>query len=102
VFLRNPDRDLGIFLDVDHLEREGSAVNLMGHLRNDKAEQVLAGTFHPGSDRRQDGISLYFPGWVQPPASPEQTMLPASSMSAARPPVTTTTRAPRPRMTAGP
>jgi CubicO group peptidase (beta-lactamase class C family) len=60
-FLRNPDRNLGVFLDADRLEREGDAVKLVGQLRNDKAEQVLAaGTYHPGSDRSQDRLSLYF------------------------------------------
>jgi CubicO group peptidase (beta-lactamase class C family) len=60
-FLRNPDRNLGVFLDVDHVEREGDAIKLIGHFRNDKTERVLAaGTFHPGIDRSQDALSLYF------------------------------------------
>jgi CubicO group peptidase (beta-lactamase class C family) len=60
-FLRNPDRNLGVFLDVDRLERESDAINLIGHFRNDKTERVLAtGTFRPGGDRRQDVLSLYF------------------------------------------
>jgi CubicO group peptidase (beta-lactamase class C family) len=60
-FLRNPDRNLGVFLDVNRLEREGDAVKLMGHFRNNQAEQVLAtGTYHPGSDGSQDRLSLYF------------------------------------------
>ncbi|HXM64638.1 MAG TPA: serine hydrolase [Terriglobales bacterium] len=60
-FLRNPDRNFGVFLDVDLVVREGDVVKLVGHLRNDKAEQVLAGgTYRPGTDRSQDVLSLYF------------------------------------------
>jgi CubicO group peptidase (beta-lactamase class C family) len=61
-FLRNPDRNVGVFLDADRLERQGDAVKLVGHFRNDSTERVLAeGTYHPGKDRSQDILSLYFP-----------------------------------------
>jgi hypothetical protein len=75
----------------------------MGHLRSDKAEQVLAGTFHPGSDRRQDGISVYFPrlgatfDFSRADDAASFFLCPRQG-----PPVTTTTRAPRPRMTDDP
>lgn len=60
-FLRNPDRNLGIFLEVNHLEREGDVVRLVGHLRNSEEQRVLAeGTFRAGSDRSQDRMSIYF------------------------------------------
>jgi len=61
-FLRNPDRNLGVFLVAERLERSGNAVKLIGHFRNDSSEQVLAeGTYRLGKDRRQDRLSLYFP-----------------------------------------
>ena len=60
-FLRNPDRNLGVFLDVDHVEREGDTVKLVGHFRNSQEQRVLAeGTYRAGSDRGRDCISLYF------------------------------------------
>jgi CubicO group peptidase (beta-lactamase class C family) len=61
-FLRNPDRNLGVFLIAERLERDGNAVKLIGHFRNDSVERVLAeGTYRAGEDRSQDRLSLYFP-----------------------------------------
>jgi len=61
-FLRNPDRNVGVFLVAERLEQQGDSVKLVGHFRNDTVEQVLAsGTFRPGSDGSEDSLSLYFP-----------------------------------------
>jgi CubicO group peptidase (beta-lactamase class C family) len=61
-FLRNPDRNLGVFLNAERLERDGNAVKLIGYFRNDSVEQVLAeGTYRAGKDRSEDRLSLYFP-----------------------------------------
>jgi hypothetical protein len=61
-FLRNPDRNLGVFLDADRLERHGDAVKLIGHFPNDKTESVLAeGAHRAGRTRSEDMLSLYFP-----------------------------------------
>ncbi|HKD01903.1 MAG TPA: serine hydrolase [Terriglobales bacterium] len=60
-FLENPDRNLGFFLNADRLEREGDAIKLIGHRRNNNTEQALAqGVYHPDDDPRQDQFSLYF------------------------------------------
>lgn len=62
VFLENPNRNLGVFLVADRLERENDSVKLIGHSRSGKTEQVLAqGIFHTGDDSTQDRMSLYFP-----------------------------------------
>lgn len=61
-FLRNPDRNLGVFLQAERLEKTGDAVRLVGRLRNNSNEQILAtGMFHAGGDRNQDRLALYFP-----------------------------------------
>jgi hypothetical protein len=105
-FLRNPDRNLSVFLDVDRMEREGDAVKLIGHSRNEKAERVLvAGTYRSGSDVIAVRIAspLISPSWVQPSTSHAQTTTsPASFVPAVRTPVSTPTCTRRQRMTAGP
>ncbi len=59
-FLRNPDRNLGVFLNVDHLERAGDTVRLVGSWRNNKPLKVLAeGTYHAGETRADDRLSVY-------------------------------------------
>jgi len=40
-FLRNPERNIGVFFDVDHLARDGKAIRLMGHGMGEKTERVL-------------------------------------------------------------
>ena len=50
-FLRNPDRNFGIILNVDRLEREGDDVRLIGHFFRDTEEAVLSsGSYSPGID----------------------------------------------------
>jgi CubicO group peptidase (beta-lactamase class C family) len=40
-FMRNPDRNIGVFYDIDRLTRDGNAVRLIGHRLGDKTERVL-------------------------------------------------------------
>jgi hypothetical protein len=40
-FLRNPDRNLGVFLVAERLEGDGNVVKLIGHFRSDSVEQVV-------------------------------------------------------------
>jgi CubicO group peptidase (beta-lactamase class C family) len=61
-FLRNPELNVGFFLNIDRMERDGDTVKLIGHRRGQNNEQVLAqGLYHSGSDPSQDQISIYFP-----------------------------------------
>jgi CubicO group peptidase (beta-lactamase class C family) len=41
-YLRNPDRNFGVFLRVSRLEAEGQAIRLLGNRRGSKEESVLA------------------------------------------------------------
>ncbi len=41
-FLRNPDRNLGVFAVADRIERAGDEVNLIGRWRGDDEETVLS------------------------------------------------------------
>jgi CubicO group peptidase (beta-lactamase class C family) len=51
-FLRNPERNLGVFYDVDHLAREGNVVNLLDKGENDKPPAVvLRGMYDPDDHR---------------------------------------------------
>jgi hypothetical protein len=57
-FVRNPDRNMGIFWKVDRVERGGDRVRLMGKLRGRGPERVLA----EGTYRAEDKVlSMYFP-----------------------------------------
>ena len=57
-FLRNPDRNLGVFLNVDRLERDGETIKLIGRFFRNTNEIVLAqGTY----DGNWDRLSLYIP-----------------------------------------
>jgi hypothetical protein len=61
-FLRNPELNVGFFLNIDRMERDGDTVKLIGHRRGQNNEQMLAqGIYHSGSDPSQDQISIYFP-----------------------------------------
>ena len=61
-FLENPNRNLGFFLNVDRIERDGDTIKLVGHRRNNNTQQVLAqGVYHKGDDPSQDQFSVYFP-----------------------------------------
>jgi CubicO group peptidase (beta-lactamase class C family) len=57
-FLRNPERNIGVFYDVSHLERDGNAVRLMGHRLGQKTEQVL---LEGSYDKENDLLSIAFP-----------------------------------------
>ncbi len=61
-FLQNPDRNIGVFLIADRIERDGDAVKLIGHSRGDeKNERVLAeGAYHEGASVDADRFTLYF------------------------------------------
>ncbi len=61
-FLRNPELNVGVFLDIDRLDRDGDAIKLIGHRRGQNDQQVLAqGIYHSGDNPSQDQISIYFP-----------------------------------------
>ncbi|MEO8673516.1 MAG: serine hydrolase [Tahibacter sp.] len=56
-FLRNPERNLGVFLQADRLVVEGSSLALRGRRRGQSADVVLgSGRYDVDNDR----ISLYF------------------------------------------
>jgi CubicO group peptidase (beta-lactamase class C family) len=58
-FLRNPERNQGIYWNADRLERQGAAVSLVGPFFHRSEEQTLAeGTYRPEDDR----LSIYFGG----------------------------------------
>jgi CubicO group peptidase (beta-lactamase class C family) len=57
-FMRNPERNIGVFYDVTHLVRDGKAVRLVGHLRGQKSEQVL---LEGSYDSDNDIMSIAFP-----------------------------------------
>jgi CubicO group peptidase (beta-lactamase class C family) len=57
-FIRNPERNIGVFYDVTHLVRDGKTVQLAGHLRGQKAEQVL---LEGSYDSENDVLSIAFP-----------------------------------------
>jgi CubicO group peptidase (beta-lactamase class C family) len=57
-FIRNPDRNIGVFLNVKRLEREGDSVKLIGTFGQNKSETVLAdGIYHSAEGR----LSIYIP-----------------------------------------
>jgi CubicO group peptidase (beta-lactamase class C family) len=48
IFLRNPERNQGVFLGVSRIEREGDSVRLVGTRRGQKQESVIStGSFYP-------------------------------------------------------
>ena len=57
-FLKNPERNLGRFIRVDHIEREGNAVKLFAANSNGQKGRVLAEGKYDGE---QQVLSLYFP-----------------------------------------
>jgi CubicO group peptidase (beta-lactamase class C family) len=57
-FLRNPERNMGVFYDVSYLVRDGNAVRLMGHRMGQKNEQVL---LEGSYDKENDLLSIAFP-----------------------------------------
>jgi CubicO group peptidase (beta-lactamase class C family) len=57
-FMRNPERNIGVFYDVSHLVRDGNAVRLMGRRLGQKTEQVL---LEGSYDKENDLLSIAFP-----------------------------------------
>jgi CubicO group peptidase (beta-lactamase class C family) len=57
-YLRNPDRNDGVFNDVTQVVRDGKAVRLMGHLRGQKTDQVL---FEGTYDSEEELLSIAYP-----------------------------------------
>jgi CubicO group peptidase (beta-lactamase class C family) len=57
-FMRNPERNIGVFYDVSHLVRDGNAVRLMGRRLGQKTEQVL---LEGSYDKESDLLSIAFP-----------------------------------------
>lgn len=57
-YLRNPERNDGVFRDVTQLVRDGKAVRLMGHLIGQKTEQAL---FEGSYDSENDLLSIAYP-----------------------------------------
>lgn len=59
-FLRNPDRNLGIFANLQRIERDGSALAFLGSYGRSGQEQVIArGSFDPETDV----MALQLPPW---------------------------------------
>jgi CubicO group peptidase (beta-lactamase class C family) len=57
-FIRNPERNIGVFDDVDRIERTGRTIRLVGHRLGGGAERVLrTGSWDPESAT----ISIAFP-----------------------------------------
>jgi CubicO group peptidase (beta-lactamase class C family) len=57
-FIRNPDRNIGVFWDVDRVDQEGNRIKLIGKFHGRGAERVFGeGTYNPKDNR----ISIYFP-----------------------------------------
>jgi CubicO group peptidase (beta-lactamase class C family) len=57
-YLRNPDRNDGVFSDVSQLVRDGKAVRLMGHRIGQKTEQVL---FEGSYDSENELLTIAYP-----------------------------------------
>jgi CubicO group peptidase (beta-lactamase class C family) len=56
-FMRNPERNIGVFLDVSRLESDGNAVRLIGTRMGQKTEQVL---LEGSYDKENDLLSIAF------------------------------------------
>jgi CubicO group peptidase (beta-lactamase class C family) len=57
-FLRNPERNIGVFYDVDRLVLDGRKVDLIGKRRGAKEESVLlSGVYDP----EREVLSIFFP-----------------------------------------
>ncbi len=58
-FLRNPDRNIGVFWRVDRLEQDGNRVRLVGKPDGQQPGRVYGEGFYDPSENR---LSVYFPG----------------------------------------
>ncbi len=57
-FLRNPERNVGRYVDIDHLKLDGGTVTLLGHRHGKPEDTVVAeGTYNPD----EDGFVLHIP-----------------------------------------
>jgi len=59
-FLRNPDRNLGIFTNIRRIEQNGSALSFIGGFFRSTDEQVLASGSY---DEEYDVITMVLPPW---------------------------------------
>jgi CubicO group peptidase (beta-lactamase class C family) len=57
-YLRNPERNDGVFSDVTHIARDGKTVRLMGHRRGQKTAEAL---FEGSYDSENDLLSIAYP-----------------------------------------
>ena len=57
-YLRNPDRNDGVFNEVTRLVRDGKTVRLMGHRRGQKTDEVM---FEGSYDSEDDLLSIAYP-----------------------------------------
>jgi CubicO group peptidase (beta-lactamase class C family) len=57
-FLRNPERNIGVFSNIDRLERSGDTVRLVGRVRGEKSDSIL---FTAQFDRENGILSVPFP-----------------------------------------
>ncbi len=57
-FIRNPDRNIGMFWYVDRLEQEGNRIKLIGKWLNRGQERVFGEGIHYPTENR---LSIYFP-----------------------------------------
>lgn len=57
-FFRNPERNLGVFLNLDRLERSGDRVELLGTWLRNQDERLLAEGFYRGDFGR---LSVFIP-----------------------------------------
>ena len=57
-YLRNPDRNDGVFNEVTQVVQDGKSVRLMGHRRGQKTDEVL---FEGSYDSDNDLISIAYP-----------------------------------------
>jgi CubicO group peptidase (beta-lactamase class C family) len=55
-FLRNPERNAGRFLDVDHIDRKDNTIRLIGGRSRGQKDRVLAEGVY-----RDSALSIYFP-----------------------------------------
>lgn len=59
-FLRNPDRNLGVFANLKRVERSGSDLSFIGGFgRSSEEQQIAAGSF----DAENDVLTLQLPPW---------------------------------------
>ncbi len=59
-FLRNPERNLGVFAQVNRLESRGGSLELIGRFRGSDKEQVLLSGY---LDSEFDRFTVRFPPW---------------------------------------